>query len=58
MSGPLDDDWRRSYHVREEYQRQEGECQGKSTYTQGTVFAPGPRKQEDPPIEDMPHKSA
>jgi hypothetical protein len=51
-------DWHREWHLREEYHRQEGMVQGKSTYEQGSVFAPGPRKQEDPPIEDMPHKSA
>jgi hypothetical protein len=45
-------DWHRNYHIREEYRRQEGEVQGKSTYAQGTVFAPGRARPMDPPKED------
>lgn len=51
-------DWHREWHLREEYQRQEGDVQGRSTYTQGTVFAPGPRRIEDPPIEAKDQKGS
>jgi hypothetical protein len=44
-------DWQREYHTRCEFERQYGEIQGKSTYTEGTMFIGRPRRM-DPPLED------
>ena len=48
----IDRNWEHDYLIRSEYNRQEGEVQGKSTYTQGTVFAIGGRTRRIGPPEE------
>jgi hypothetical protein len=44
-----DENWYQHYHDREEFDRQYGALQGKSTYERGTVFAAGHGKGKSEP---------